>query len=150
MYRLLDRDLRVVNCMKKKLEGFKIESKENIIALAVFGSYNTENWIQNRSDIDILILLNEKRGVEFEFKLEDDLLPNLEEFFSYRNIHLTFLYLNQFDSNLAKCYIESKNKLILDFNKEIDFRLYVNKYLRNNEWINRLIKEDTELLNGGK
>ena len=150
MYRLLDRDLRVVSCMKKKLEGFKIESKENIIALAVFGSYNTENWIQNRSDIDILILLNEKRGVEFEFKLEDDLLPNLEEFFSYRNIHLTFLYLNQFDSNLAKCYVESKNKLILDFNKEIDFRLYVNKYLRNNEWINRLIKEDTELLNGGK
>ena len=143
--------LRVVNCMKEKEIGyFKIDSKENIIALAVFGSYNTESWMENRSDIDILILLNEKRGIEFEFKLEDDLLPNLEEFFSYSNIHLTFLYLNEFDSDLAKCYIESKNKLVLDFNKEIDFRLYVNKYLRNNEWISRLIKEDTELLNGGR
>ena len=70
--------------------------------MAVFGSYNTESWIENRSDIDILILLNEKRGIEFEFKLEDDLLPNLEEFFSYSNIHLTFLYLNEFDSNFSK------------------------------------------------
>lgn len=102
---------------KKEIEDFKIESKENIIALAIFGRYNTESWIENRSDIDILILLNEKRGIEFEFKLEDYLLPNLEEFFSYSNIHLTFLYLNEFDSNLAKCYIESKNKLVLDFNK---------------------------------
>lgn len=74
----------------------------------------------------------------------------LEEFFSYSNIYLAFLYLNEFDSELGKCYIENKNKLILDFNKEIDFRLYVNKNLRNNEWLNRLIKADTELLNRRK
>ncbi|MDR5588244.1 MULTISPECIES: nucleotidyltransferase domain-containing protein [Clostridium] len=135
---------------KEDIKDFKIDDTDNIIALATFGSYNTENFIENRSDIDILILLNEKRGVEFEFKLEDELLPRLEDFFSYDNIHITFLYLNEFDSDLAKCYIESKNKLILDFNKEIDFRLYVNKYLRNNEWLNKLIKHDTELLNGGK
>ena len=137
--------------MKKEyIKDLKIDDTDNIIALAVFGSYNTENFIETRSDIDILILLNEKRGIEFEFKLEDELLPRLEDFFSYDNIHITFLYLNEFDSDLAKCYIESKNKLILDFNKEIDFRLYVNKYLRNNEWLNKLIKHDTELLNGGK
>ncbi|MGN2337039.1 nucleotidyltransferase domain-containing protein [Clostridium cagae] len=137
--------------MKKEyIKDLKIDDTDNIIALAVFGSYNTENFIENRSDIDILILLNERRGVEFEFKLEDKLLSKLEDFFSYDNIHITFLYLNEFDSDLAKCYIESKNKIILDFNKEIDFRLYVNKYLRNNEWLNELIKHDTELLNGRK
>lgn len=65
----------------KEIRSFKINTKENIIALAVFGSYNTENWIENRSDIDILILLKEKRGIELEFKLEDDLLSNLEAFF---------------------------------------------------------------------
>ncbi|SFD26641.1 nucleotidyltransferase domain-containing protein [Clostridium uliginosum] len=135
---------------KEEIKDFKIDDTDNIIALAVFGSYNTENWLENRSDIDILILLKEKRGVEFEFKLEDELLSKLEDFFSYNNMHITFLYLNEFDSDLAKCYIESKNKIILDFNKEIDFRLYVNKYLRNNEWLNKLIRHDTELLNGGK
>lgn len=134
----------------KEIKHLKINVKDNIIALAVFGSYNTENWIENRSDIDILALLNEKRGVEFEFKLEDELISRLEEFFSYNNIHLTFLYLNEFDSELAKCYIESKNKLILDFNKEIDFRMYVNKYHRNNEWLENIIKEDMKLMKGNK
>ncbi|MGN2368640.1 nucleotidyltransferase domain-containing protein [Clostridium cagae] len=135
---------------KEDIKDLKIDDTDNIIALAVFGSYNTENFIENRSDIDILILLNERRGVEFEFKLEDELLSKLEDFFCYDNIHITFLYLNEFDSDLAKCYIESKNKIILDFNKEIDFRLYVNKYLRNNEWLSNLIKYDTKLLNGGR
>ena len=136
--------------MNGDIKNLEIDETDNIIALAVFGSYNTENFIKNKSDIDILILLNEKRGIEFEFKLEDQLLSKLEDFFSYDNIHITFLYLNEFDSEFAKCYIESKNKIILDFNKEIDFRLYVNKYLRNNEWLSNLIKYDTELLNGGR
>ncbi|WP_242863107.1 nucleotidyltransferase domain-containing protein [Clostridium botulinum] len=140
----------MVNSIKNKIKDFKISNIDNVIALATFGSYNTENFIKNRSDIDILILLNEKRGIEFEFKLEDELLTKLEEFFSYDNIHITFLYLNEFDSELAICYIKSNDKLILDLNREIDFRLYVNKYLRNNEWLSNLIKYDTELLNGGR
>ncbi|NFO04612.1 hypothetical protein FDB23_10855 [Clostridium botulinum] len=132
------------------MKDFKISNIDNVIALATFGSYNTENFMENRSDIDILILLNEKRGIEFEFKLEDELLTKLEEFFSYDNIHITFLYLNEFDSELAICYIKSNDKLILDLNREINFRLYVNKYLRTNEWLSNLIKYDTELLNGGR
>ena len=36
--------------------------------------------------------------------------------------------------------------MIIDYNREIDFRLYINKYLRNNEWLDSLIKEDTKLL----
>lgn len=128
------------------LKELKINNKDNIIALALFGSYNTEHWIKNRSDIDILVLLNERKGISFEFELEDELVPLLEEVYQYDNIQLTFLYLNEFDSPFAKCYIDSKDKLILDVNKEIDFRLYVNKYLRNNEWLNSMLKKDTELL----
>ena len=90
-----------------------------------------------------------KKVFSFEFELEDKLLPLLEEFYKYNNIQLTFLYLNEFDSNFAKCYIDSKDKLILDINKEIDFRMYVNKYLRNNEWLDLLIKKDTELIRRG-
>ena len=128
------------------LREFEIKNEDNIIALALFGSYNTKSWIKNKSDIDVLILLNEKRDVSFEFQLEDELIPSLEEFFKYNNIHLTFLYINEFDSSLARCYIDSQDKIIIDYNREIDFRLYVNKYLRNNEWLDSLIKEDTKLL----
>ena len=131
------------------LKELEIKDKDNIIALALFGSYNTEQWVKYKSDIDILVLLNERKGVSFEFELEDKLIPLLENFYEYNNIQLTFLYLNEFDSIFAKCYIESKDKVIFDINKEIDFRLYVNKYLRNNEWLNSLIKEDTELLRRG-
>jgi len=128
------------------LKKFKIKNKDNIIALALFGSYNTEAWIKNKSDIDVLVLLDEKREVSFEFQLEDELTPTLEEFFDYNNIHLTFLYISEFESSLARCYVDSKDKIIIDCNREIDFRLYVNKYLRNNEWLDSLIKEDTKLL----
>ena len=128
------------------LKDFKIKDEENVIALALFGSYNTGTWIKDKSDIDVLVLLNEKRDVSFEFHLEDELIPSLEEFFNYSNIHLTFIYINEFDSSLAICYIDSKDKIIVDYNREIDFRLYVNKYLRNNEWLDYLIREDTKLL----
>lgn len=106
---------------------------ENIVSMAVIGSYNTEFWIKNRSDIDVLILIKSKRDVNFEFELEDILIPKLQNFFVYEDIHLTFLYMNEFDTVFARAYIESCNKIIYDFQKEIDFRLYVNKFLRNNE-----------------
>ena len=95
------------------LKKFKIKNKDNIIALALFGSYNTEAWIKNKSDIDVLVLLDEKREVSFEFQLEDELTPTLEEFFDYNNIHLTFLYISEFESSLARCYVDSKDKIII-------------------------------------
>ena len=95
------------------LKEFKVKDEDNIIALALLGSYNTEVWIKNKSDIDVLVLLDEKRDVTFEFRLEDELIPSLEEFFKYNNIHLTFLYISEFDSSLARCYIDSNDKMII-------------------------------------
>ena len=51
--------------------------------MALFGSYNTKQWIKNKSDKDILVLLNERKGVSFE--LEDKLIPLLESFYQYPN-----------------------------------------------------------------
>ncbi|MFW2491670.1 nucleotidyltransferase domain-containing protein [Clostridium chromiireducens] len=132
------------------LKELSLEDKDNIIALALFGSYNTDQWIRNKSDIDILVLLDVKKGINFEFDLEDRLIPLLQKFYKYDDIHLTFVYLNEYDSIFANCYIYSKDKAIFDSNKEIDFRLYVNKYLRNNEWLDSLIKRDTEILRRGE
>ena len=123
------------------LKDLKMYNK-NIISMAIIGSYNTEYWRANRSDIDILVLLNKKTDVSIEFDLEDELIPVLEKYFNYNNIHLTFLYINDFEHQLALEYIKSNDKLVLNNEKEIDFRLYINKYRRNNQWLEDLIKRD--------
>ena len=123
------------------LKDLKIYNK-NIISMVVIGSYNTEYWRENISDIDILVLLNKKIDVSLEFDLEDELIPILEKYFNYDNIHLTFLYINDFEHPLALEYIKSNDKLVFDNEKEIDFRLYINKYRRNNQWLEDLIKRD--------
>lgn len=123
------------------LKDLKICNK-NIISMVVIGSYNTEYWRENISDIDILVLLNKKIDVSLEFDLEDELIPILEKYFNYDNIHLTFLYINDFEHPLALEYIKSNDKLVFDNEKEIDFRLYINKYRRNNQWLEDLIKRD--------
>lgn len=123
------------------LKDLKVENKD-IISMASIGSYNTQFWRDGKSDIDILILLDKKIDVSIEFDLEDNLIPILEKYFNYDNIHLTFIYMNDFDHPLALEYIKSQDRLILNGNKELDFRLYVNKYRRNNQWLEDLIKRD--------
>ncbi|MBS6184571.1 MAG: nucleotidyltransferase domain-containing protein [Clostridium celatum] len=123
------------------LKDLKIFNK-NIISMAIIGSYTTEYWRVNRSDIDILILLDKKIDVSIEFGLEDELIPLLQKYFNYNNIHLTFLYMKDFEHPLALEYIKSNDKLVFDKEREVDFRLYVNKYRRNNQWLEDLIKRD--------
>lgn len=123
------------------LKDLKIFNK-NIISMSIIGSYNTEYWRVNRRDIDILILLDKKIDVSIEFDLEDELIPMLQKYFNYNNIHLTFLYMKDFEHPLALEYIKSNDKLVFDKEREVDFRLYVNKYRRNNQWLEDLIKRD--------
>lgn len=106
---------------------------ENVISLAVFGSFNTKYFREGQSDIDILVLLEYREDVLEEFDIEDYLVPVLEEYFEYDKIHLTFLTMKEYDTVFARQYLDSKDKLILNEFKELDFRLYVNKYLRNSE-----------------
>lgn len=133
-----------------KLIDFKVPEINNLIALATFGSYGTEFWVNNRSDIDVLILLEYRIDARNEFKIEDSITPLLEKYFNYKNIHLTFIYMNDFATPFGKQYIESNNKLIIDPLKEIDFRLYVNKYIRENQWLQSRIDEDNESLRGNR
>ncbi|MGL5414528.1 MAG: nucleotidyltransferase domain-containing protein [Clostridium sp.] len=120
--------------MKKiKLSELKNIEYRNIIGLAIFGSFNTEYFRENRSDIDVLVLLEYSDDVIEDFDIEDYLIPILEEHFEYDKIHLTFLTMKEYDTVFARQYLESEDKLILDKFKELDFRMYVNKYRRNNE-----------------
>lgn len=117
----------------KKLKDLQMEVIDNIISLAIFGSYGTEYWRENSSDIDILVLMKKRNDVMDEFDLEDELIPIFQEYFSYDKIHLTFMNMRDFDTVFARQYLDSEDKLIIDELKEIDFRLYVNKYIRNNK-----------------
>lgn len=130
----------------KLLKDLKLKNIENLISLAVFGSYGTRYWINNKSDIDILVLMESRVDITDEFELEEKLEPILKEYFEYDEIHFTFINMRDYDSIFARQYIDSHDKLIINKFKEIDFRLYVNKYLRNNDWLIRKEKEDTKLL----
>lgn len=130
----------------KLLKELKIEKIDNLISLAIFGSYETKYWMSGRSDIDILVLMEKREDVMDEFDLEETLLPILESYFEYDKIHLTFINMRDYDSIFARQYLDSDDKLIINELKEIDFRLYVNKYLRENEWLIKKIKEDTKIM----
>ncbi|HCW52419.1 nucleotidyltransferase domain-containing protein [Clostridium sp. SM-530-WT-3G] len=130
----------------KLLKNLRIKNIDNLISLAIFGSYETKYWIENKSDIDILVLMEKREDIMDEFDLEDILEPILKEYFEYENVHLTFISMRDYDTIFARQYIDSSDKLVVDEFKEIDFRLYVNKYLRENKWLIERIKKDTKLM----
>lgn len=130
----------------KLLKNLRIKNIDNLISLAIFGSYETKYWVENKSDIDILVLMEKREDIVDEFDLEEILEPILKAYFEYDNIHFTFISMRDFDSIFARQYIDSKNKLIVNEFKEIDFRLYINKYLKENQWLIERIKRDTKLM----
>lgn len=130
----------------KLLKNLKINKIDNLISLSVFGSYGTKYWRSGDSDIDIFVLMAKREDIIDEIDLEEMLLPILKDYFNYEDIHLTFLNMTDYDTRLASQYLDSEDKLIIDELKEIDFRLYVNKYLRENEWIIRKTREDNKVL----
>lgn len=130
----------------KALKDLNIEKIDNLISLAVFGSYGTKYWINGKSDIDILVLMEKRDNVMDEFDLEDELEPILRDYFQYEKIHLTFINMRDYDSIFARQYIDSEDKLVIDKFKEIDFRLYVNKFLRENDWLIKKIDRDNRLM----
>ena len=128
------------------LKELKLDTIDNLISLAVFGSYGTPYWRKSYSDIDILVIMDKRNDIMDEINLEEIIMPILINHFKYDNIHLTFINMSEFDSIFARQYLDSEDKLIIDELKEIDFRLYINKYLRSNDWLIEKTKEDSKFL----
>lgn len=130
--------------MKKLLSNLKLENKnENLISLTLFGSYNTEHWYEGKSDIDILALVK-KNDFDIEFEIENAYREELQKYFSYDDIHFTFIGLNSFDTVFADIYIDYKDKVIFDIDLHYDFLMYISKFNRVNEQLIKLVREDWE------
>ena len=111
-----------------KGEFIKAISKHNeIIAICEFGSYGTDDWIKDRSDIDLLVVT-----------------AIASKFYNYNNIHLTFVLFNDFGNKYARMAVDSDNKYILKEERWYDFNHYVLKAARNNEKLEKTLKIDEQ------
>lgn len=116
---------------------------EYVVSLTLFGSYNTEYWYKDVSDIDILVLVKYS-DFALEFKVEDYYRKILSNYFQYDNIHFTFIALNNFDTVFADIYIDFSDKIIFDLDFHYDFLLYISKFNRVNENLINLVRKDWE------
>ncbi|WP_415285484.1 nucleotidyltransferase domain-containing protein [Clostridium perfringens] len=122
----------------------KLKELKNIICVVEFGSFRTESWIKDRSDIDLLVITAPNVTFMDTLEIEDDVLEIAKEFYKYPNIHLTFLLFKDFHSKFAKIAIDSEKKYILNEEKWYDFNHNVLKYIRINERLNRNLKLDEQ------
>lgn len=131
------------NILNKKLISKCNISKcdDNIISLTLFGSYNTEFWNEDRSDIDILVLVKH-RDFNIEYKLEECYFPMLSSYFESEKIHFTFIELRDFDSVFGDIYIDYEDKVIFDISEHFNYLMYISKYNRVNESLINLVKSD--------
>ncbi|SUY30431.1 nucleotidyltransferase domain-containing protein [Clostridium perfringens] len=122
----------------------KLKELKNIICVVEFGSFRTESWIKDRSDIDLLVITAPNVTFMDTLEIEDDVLEITREFYKYPNIHLTFLLFKDFHNKFAKIAIDSEKKYILNEEKWYDFNHNVLKYIRINERLNRNLKLDEQ------
>ena len=130
--------------MKKDEFLKELQKYKEIIALCEFGSYGTEYWIENRSDIDLIIVVGPNVTFLDTLNIEDEIREIVEGFYKYDKIHLTFLLFNEFSNKYARIAIDSENKYILDEERWYDFNHYVLKAARNNERLEKILKIDEQ------
>lgn len=122
----------------------KLNKYREIIALCEFGSYGTNDWIEGRSDIDLLVIVGPKVTFLDTINIEDGINEIAKDFYKYDKIHLNFLLFNDFANKYARIAVDSDNKYILDEKRWYDFNHYVLKSVRNNEMFERTLKIDEQ------
>lgn len=122
----------------------KLNKYREIIALCEFGSYGTNDWIEGRSDIDLLVIVGPKVTFLDTINIEDEINEIAKDFYKYDKIHLNFLLFNDFANKYARIAVDSDNKYILDEKRWYDFNHYVLKSVRNNEMFERTLKIDEQ------
>lgn len=117
---------------------------ENVIAIAVFGSYHEDCFIVNKSDIDVIILLSKKLNWNDELDIEDYLQPILSSHFSYDNIHYTFI--DEFNYPFSELLLISNDKIIFKEESYLDYTLGYSTFKRDRENLEIIRNENLKSL----
>lgn len=116
----------------------------SVICISEFGSYRTEYWRKDRSDIDLAVIVKPKVLFMDTLDIEDKILELSKDYYKYEDIHLTFILFKDFSSKYARLAVDSNNKYIIDENLWYDFQHYVLKYARNNANFEKMLKIDEQ------
>ena len=122
----------------------EIKEIDSVICISEFGSYRTEYWNKDRSDIDLAVVVKPKVSFIDTLDIEDEILELSKQYYNYDNIHLTFILFKDFPSKYARFAVDSDIKYIIEENLWYDFQHYVLKYARNNANFERMLKIDEE------
>jgi predicted nucleotidyltransferase len=122
----------------------KLKNINGVVAISQFGSYGSELWIENRSDIDLAVVVGSEVSYRNTLSMEDEILPIFEAYYDYPNIHITFILFKEFTSKYARMAVDSECVFIVDENRWFDFQHYVFKYARNNSQFERMLKIDEQ------
>jgi predicted nucleotidyltransferase len=122
----------------------KLKNINGVVAISQFGSYGSELWIENRSDIDLAVVVGAGISYMNTLSMEDEILPIVEAYYDYSDIHITFILFKEFTSKYARMAVDSEGVFIVDENRWFDFQHYVLKYARNNSEFERKLKIDEQ------
>lgn len=130
--------------MNKTQYIYELKKLNTIISVCEFGSYRTKYWVENRSDIDLAIVLYPNVSFADTLNIEDKIEELSKEYYKYDNIHLTFIIFNDFSNKYARMAVDSDIKYIVNEEKWYDFQHYVLKFARNNREFEKTLKIDEQ------
>lgn len=130
--------------MNKTQYIYELKKLNTIISVCEFGSYRTKYWVENRSDIDLAIVLYPNVSFDDTLNIEDKIEELSKEYYRYDNIHLTFIIFNDFANKYARMAVDSDIKYIVNEEKWYDFQHYVLKFARNNREFEKTLKIDEQ------
>lgn len=122
----------------------KLKRNNKIVCISQFGSYKTEYWIKDRSDIDVAVVVKPEVTFMDTLDIEDEIIALTTEYYNYDKIHFTFILFKDFSNKYARIAIDSENKFIVDEERWYDFQHYVLKFVRNNEKLEKILKIDEQ------
>lgn len=115
-----------------------------VICISEFGSYRTEYWTKDRSDIDLAVVVKPKVSFMDTLDIEDEILELLKQYYNYDKIHLTFVLFKDFPTKYARFAVDSNKKYVIEEDLWYDFQHYVLKYARNNSNFEKMLKIDEQ------
>lgn len=121
-----------------------LKSVKGVVSVSEFGSYRSDLWIKDRSDIDLAVVVAPTVSFIDTLDMEDDLLTLFQNHYEYNSIHITFIFFNDFSSKYARIAVDSHTIYIVNELLWFDFQHYVLKFVRNNHLLEKQLKLDEQ------